>query len=267
MKLFVCPNQNTPGQIAAARRSIETLERRLGAQCALSGADSRAVFGSASRASLPPEACDLIVSIGGDGAVLRAAQTALAADRPLLGINGGRLGYLCALDLADVGSLTGEALARWPISPRTLLAFRHGGRERLALNDVVIAKRSFGATVELLIRFDGQADMSLRGDGVILATPTGSTAYNLSAGGPILMPDAPCFALTPICAHASQRGARVFSDRSPVTVSIPTGRPDAADACIYADGALLGPLDGPLTVRRAEKTLALLAPRPLDSLL
>ncbi|MBO4885681.1 MAG: NAD(+)/NADH kinase [Clostridia bacterium] len=264
MKLFVCPNQSTPRQIDAARRSIQALERGLKAQCALAADDSRVVFGDAAHAAFSPRESDFIVSIGGDGAVLRAAQAALAADRPLLGINGGRLGYLCALDLADVETLSAERLARWPISPRTLLAFEFGGRERLALNDVVIAKRSFGTTVELTAELTGAPAMKLRGDGVIIATPTGSTAYNLSAGGPILMPDAGCFALTPICAHASQQRARVFSDSASVTLS--AARPDVDDACVYADGIALGALDQPLTVRRAEKTLRLLAPRPVAGL-
>ena len=264
MKLFVLPNRNTPGQIDAARRAVAALERGLNARCALSAEDSRAVFDDEARASFSPRESDIIVSIGGDGAVLRAAQTALSADRPLLGVNGGRLGYLCALDLADVENLTAERLARWPISPRTLLAFEFGGRGHLALNDVVVAKRSFGSTVELTIRLNGAPPMKLRGDGVILATPTGSTAYNLSAGGPILMPDAACFAITPICAHASQQRARVFSDGGVITLS--AARADADDACVYADGVPLGALNAPLTVRRAENTLRLLAPRPVAGL-
>lgn len=264
MKLFICPNQRTPQQIEAARRATLALERGLNAQCSLSRENSRVVFGDESRAAFAPEESDFIVSIGGDGAVLRAAQTALAADRPLLGVNGGRLGYLCALDLADAETLTPERLAAWPISPRTLLAFRYHGRECLALNDVVVAKRSFGSTVELAVSMSGAPTMKLRGDGVILATPTGSTAYNLSAGGPILMPDASCFVLTPICAHASRQNARVFNDRRAVTLA--ASRADSDDACVYADGAPLGPLDGPLTVRRAEKALRLLAPRPVAGL-
>lgn len=263
MKLFICPNQNTPQQIEAARRVIESLER-LPARCALTRADSRLIFGDDSRAGFPPEESDMIVSIGGDGAVLRAAQTALAADKPLLGVNGGRLGYLCALDLKDVDALTAERLFAWPVSPRTLLSFEFGGQARVAVNDVVIAKKSFGSTVELYASIGGASPLRLRGDGVIIATPTGSTAYNLSAGGPILLPDAGCFALTPICAHASRQRARVFGDSSEITLS--PARPNLDDAGVYADGLALGALTGPITLRRADRALKLLAPRPVEGL-
>ena len=263
MKLFICPNRYTPQQVDAARRVVRALERGLEAQCALSSQDSQIVFGCPDYAGFSPDECDFIVSVGGDGAVLRAAQTALRADKPLLGINGGRLGYLCALDLKDIESITPETLMGWPLSQRTLLTFSNETGEHWALNDVVIGKHGFGETVELHIQSGDAMELSLRGDGVILATPTGSTAYNLSAGGPILMPDAACFTLTPICAHFSQRCARVLSDSSTIVLS----RRPSTEADVYADGVPQGPLNQPLVVSKARKTLALLAPRRLEEIM
>ena len=259
MKLYFCPNQSTSAQVRAARACIETMEVRLHAWCALSAADSGRIFGDLRRAELPAEACDMIVSIGGDGAVLRAAQLATALGKPLLGINGGRLGYLCGLELEDVAQLTPALFESWPISPRTLLRFDYGGREHLAVNDVMVVKRSFGSTVELEISLRERPLTEVRGDGVLVATPTGSTAYNLSAGGPVLLPDAACLALTPICPHGSDARSWVVSDEEIVRIDLKN--PASNEACLYADGVLLGPIHDTITVHRARRRLQLLARR------
>ena len=205
--------------------------------------------------------CDYIIGIGGDGTLLRAAQYALAVDRPLLGINNGRLGYLCGAGMADADKFDEHTFERMPRSTRTLLEFTHDGTTHRALNDVVVTKTKMGVSVELEAYCGGEFLASWRCDGVILATPTGSTAYNFSAGGPKLMNDAPCFAVTPICPHNLNTRSVVVNDFSPITVNI-TERTNKT-GYIYADGVLCGQIDTSVTVGKSEKKLVLLGRDPL----
>lgn len=253
MKLFICPNRAKESQAQTARACIQALEAGAGAECLLSPGDARALFGTEHRAGRPEE-CDLIVSIGGDGAVLRAAQTAIAWDKPLLGVNAGRLGYLCALEADALPGLAGDTLLRGLTpSPRTLLAFTYAGEERLALNDVVAAKENFGGTVTLLAERQGAPLALWRGDGLIVSTPTGSTAYCQSAGGPLVDARADVLTLMPICPHSGPAHALVLDAGMPLRLSPRAGE----RICLYSDGVPLGPLTEPLEIRRSEKRLLL----------
>lgn len=159
------------------------------------------------RAALADRA-DLIVVLGGDGTLLAAARLVGGRDVPILGVNLGGLGFLTATTLVALrptldGVLRGDyqAEARMLLRARLL---RDGVTvtEQLALNDVIIAKGALGRLIELDVRMDGQPMTAYRADGLIIATPTGSTAYNLSASGPILFPTMDAVVLTPICSHA-----------------------------------------------------------------
>lgn len=158
------------------------------------------------------DSLDLLVSLGGDGSLLRAARLVMGKDVPVLGINLGNLGFLTSIsgeDLAEGLSkvLSGEySLER----RRTLHASVVGPdgsvrRDVAALNDVVVHKSGVArvTNLDLWVRIGGQEEEigSFSGDGVVLSTPTGSTAYSLSAGGPIIVPELPCFLVTPICPH------------------------------------------------------------------
>lgn len=254
MKLYVFPNATRESQLQSARQCIEILEKRLGAVCVLSPESSVALFGKAHGPALSPAECDLIVAIGGDGTVLRAAQTAIAWDKPILGINAGRLGYLCALDASALAE-NPEKLHSLALSNRSLLAFSYEGQQILALNDVVITKENFGATVTLDVERQQRQFALWRGDGLILSTPTGSTSYCLSAGGPVVDPAVDALILTPICPHFGDARASILGADEPITVSVQDSH--ANQACIYADGLRIGLLRQPLTVRRSEKYLRL----------
>lgn len=256
MKLFVCPNLHTPQQVQTAAVCIELLRHRLGAEIGMTADAADVLYGDRTRAAFPPEACDLVVSLGGDGAVLRAAQIAVSCGRSLLGINGGRLGYLCALEARDIETVTPDTLAALKHSPRAMLRIETAETSRLALNDLVV-KSGLGGTVDLEIGRDGKHLVRWRGDGAIISTPTGSTSYNLSVGGPIVTDGVPALILAPICAHAMDVRALVVPDDALLSVSMVRGDEDEAYA--YADGVNLGRLGaGQVTVRRAEQTLDLL---------
>lgn len=254
MKLLIHANGFTGEQTAQAAACFAALESG-GNECALPPADSIRLFGDRSRAGFGPGESDIIISLGGDGSVLRAAQTAIAWDKPLLGINSGRLGYLCALDFAETGRFS-EIFSQCVCTERTLLELTYDSETYYALNDVIIAKENFGETADLSVHIDSGSLLRVRGDGLIISTPTGSTAYNLSAGGPVLDAAMPSILLTQICPHAARACPIVLSDRRTVTVEERNRR-----AQVYADGRNIGNLSGVIAVRRAEKTLRMYSRR------
>lgn len=151
---------------------------------------------------------DVAIVLGGDGTLLNAARRLAAHDIPLVGINQGRLGFMTDIARADMVKAIDRLLAGEFTEDRRVLLDAQVWRDgrcafsTIALNDVVVNKGDLGRMIELEVRVDGEFLYVLRADGVIAATPTGSTAYALSANGPILQPAVPGFALVPLCPHA-----------------------------------------------------------------
>jgi NAD+ kinase len=150
---------------------------------------------------------DLVVVLGGDGTMLHIARALGGAGVPLVGVNQGRLGFLTDVSIDTMFDTLGEMLdGQYLVEDRLLLdaCVRRGGREvlrALAFNDVVIGKGSQGRLIEFEICIDGQFVYSQRADGLVIATPTGSSAYALSAGGPLLHPSLEAMAVVPVCPH------------------------------------------------------------------
>jgi len=172
------------------------------------------------------EACDALIAIGGDGTILNAAQLALPHRKPVLGINAGRLGYLAGLEPDELELLPRLATGEFRLDRRMLLQVDVIEDERvltsaLCLNDAVISRYgvSYAATVQVNCS-QGCRSLTYLGDGVIFATPTGSTAYNFSAGGPVVEPGIESILLTPICNHKALTRTVVFSAQSQFSVDI-----------------------------------------------
>ncbi|MDE7406038.1 MAG: NAD(+)/NADH kinase [Clostridiales bacterium] len=253
MKLFLCPNGFTDEQTAQAISCLAAL-KKIGHECALSVEDGARLTGGNARAEFSASESDLIVSLGGDGSVLRAAQLAIECGKPLIGINSGRLGYLCAIHRDEIAQFN-DILSQCICSQRTLLELKYDAQVHYLLNDVVIAKPNFGETVDLSVYIENSDLIKVRGDGLIIATPTGSTAYSLSAGGPIIDPESPSIVLTPVCSHKSTHPV-VLSDKYVVSVEERNKR-----AHIYADGNYIGVLNSKLSVCKSRKTLTLYSRR------
>ncbi len=168
---------------------------------------------------------DMLLVFGGDGTMLRAAREAADGTAPLLGINTGRLGFLTAvsvknLDKALVKIWAGEfSLESRPLIEASVLPAR-SKETMLALNDFVIGRGDVSRAIELEVTVDGELLTQYLGDGLIVSSPTGSTAYSLAAGGAIVSPQARVFALTPICPHALSNRTVIVSLDSVVRVSI-----------------------------------------------
>lgn len=148
---------------------------------------------------------DVVVAIGGDGTILRCARYAMSIDKPVLGVNAGRLGFLTTIEKDDIASMKKFVEGNYFITERMILSIDHHKNngevaDYTALNDVVIRNGIHTRIVDVDVQ-DGSHVSQVRADGVIFATPTGSTAYSLAAGGPIVDPSVETIIMTPICPH------------------------------------------------------------------
>jgi NAD+ kinase len=173
---------------------------------------------------------DLAVVIGGDGTLLASARAIGARETPILGINLGHLGFLTELRCDEIDDVLAAALAgRAPLERRPLLAVSHNDDQpddqHLALNDVVISSSSAVRLFTLSLYIDAEWVTDYRADGLILSTPTGSTAYSLSAGGPVVVPSVDALLVTPICPHSLSQRPLVLPGTTRIRVVLPEGRP------------------------------------------
>lgn len=177
-----------------------------------------------------PEA-DLALSVGGDGTFLRTAEKTGLHSIPILGVNTGHLGYLAAVDITDVDGVATFILAgNYSIEERTLL--RVGSDvpsitidHPYALNDIAIMRQDMALMITMHTWVNGQELTTYKGDGLIISTPTGSTAYNLSVGGPILEPTSRCMVLSPVSAHSLTMRPLVLRDDSLISVTTTSRMP------------------------------------------
>ncbi|GAB4177932.1 MAG: NAD kinase [Rhodocyclaceae bacterium] len=184
------------------------------------------------------EEADLAVVVGGDGTLLSAARRLAEFDVPLVGVNQGRLGFLTDISRASMqGSLTDLLAGRYTRERRCLLEARvqrEGERVfgTLALNDVVVNKGELGRMIEFEVRIDDELIYNQRSDGIIVATATGSTAYALSASGPILHPGVAGIVVVPLCPHALSNRPIVIGDASRIEIRLIPPH----DARVHCDG-------------------------------
>lgn len=167
----------------------------------------------------------MVICFGGDGTILHMAKAATKHGIPILGVNIGTMGFMAELESSELSELARIAKDDYTIDNRMMLDVTvHRDRDiifhDICLNDVVVTKGAVARIVHLAIQCDGVQAMECGGDGVIIATPTGSTAYSLSAGGPIVEPEARSILVTPICAHDVVSRCMVASDKRVITVGL-----------------------------------------------
>jgi NAD+ kinase len=195
--------------------------------------------------------------------MLSIARQVAPYDLPLIGINQGRLGFLTDIPLADMETSIGAMLdGRFVEERRTLLDTEVNGDRGVALNDVVVNRGSGGSMIEVHVEIDGRFVYAMRADGLIVATPTGSTAYALSSGGPIIAPDVPAFALVPVAPHALTHRPVAIHDSAVIAVTVQRGK----DASVHCDGQTRFPLGegDTVTIRRAASSARFLHPEGHD---
>jgi NAD+ kinase len=215
-------------------------------------------------------AADLMIALGGDGTMLRAARWVAPAGVPLVGINLGRLGFLADMSPDEMCQRIDEVLAgRYVEEARSMLEAHildpSGARTvGAALNDVVLQKWDTGRMLDFETSIDGQYVNTHRGDGLVVATPTGSTAYALSSGGPILHPQLEAVAIVPICPHTLSDRPIVIRSSSSVEIKL-IDRHESR-AVVICDGIPLGdlPSDGRLVIKPHPSRVTLLHPHDHD---
>ena len=182
---------------------------------------------------------DMLICFGGDGTILHMAKTATRNGIPILGVNIGTMGFMAELESSELAELKRLATDDFSVEERMMLDVSVY-RDRdiifhdICLNDVVVTKGSVARIVHMSVKCDGVQAMECGGDGIIVSTPTGSTAYSLSAGGPIVEPDAHSVLITPICPHDVASRCIVASDKRVITVELT--RNSRRNAYLSADG-------------------------------
>ena len=169
-------------------------------------------------------ACDFIMVVGGDGTILRIAGDASLFRKPVLGVNCGTIGFMSEIEPEELEMVRMVKAGNFTLDDRAMLdisVYDDQGNTKysaVALNEAVVTKGGFNRVIPLSVIVDGQEVFKFSGDGVIVTTPTGSTAYSLAAGGPIMAPSSDCLAVTPICPHSLTIKSFVVSAASIVTV-------------------------------------------------
>ena len=203
--------------------------------------------------------CDAIITIGGDGTLLNVGKTASDYNKPILGINTGHLGFLTAIERTELALLKEiENSNIFHIKQHNFIQIKINDSEwKYCLNDVVISKNIFSNTVQLLLHSNGSQIMQFSGDGVIIATSTGSTAYSLSVGGPIVDSDLEAVIISPVAPHSLNRTSMVLGKDKYITIS--ASDRNGSKAYIAFDGADHAEIgsDDEITVRLSDKYVSI----------
>jgi NAD+ kinase len=213
------------------------------------------------------EGVEIVCALGGDGTLLRAAELARPARAPLFGINLGKVGFLAEAEIQDLDEAVGDLVARnYTVDERMTVEMRleQDGRlvaESWALNEVTVERGDRLRMIELLVEVDGRAVSRYGCDGVVCATPTGSTAYAFSAGGPVVWPEVEALLLVPISAHTLFSRALVTAPTSTISITLDPWGPSAVISC---DGRRIFDVipGGRITVSRGTRPVRVVRLRP-----
>lgn len=202
------------------------------------------------------QSASVVICFGGDGTILHMAKAATRHGIPILGVNIGTMGFMAELESSELDQLARLAQGDYKIDKRMMLDVTvHRDRDiifhDICLNDAAITKGAIARIVHLKVNCDGTQAMECGGDGIIVSTPTGSTAYSLSAGGPIVEPDANSMLITPICAHDVASRSMVVSEKREITVEM--SRNARRNAFLSVDGgkALRMNIGDVVTIRKS----------------
>lgn len=240
MRVLLVPNLGNPSAVAATSEVAGWLAAE-GLEPVLVSSDADGA-GLSSYGVSPTDVGEpgLVVAFGGDGTILKAVHVLGEVESPILGVNFGRLGFLAGAHASKMRESITAALAgevaierRATIDAEVMMGGRNVGRYR-ALNEVALLRGSTGRVIEVDVAVDGVSAQRVRCDGMIVATPTGSTAYALSAGGPIVSPDVGCSLVVPVAPHTLAARTLVLGSFAQIELRLPD--PARRDACVQVDG-------------------------------
>lgn len=223
MKIAVLPNLKRNTAMACAQEAISILDKH-GCEIVLKTDlfDSVGMYQETTDTVL--KSCDIFIAVGGDGTIIHTAKLAAALNKPILGINAGKLGFTAGVERDELCLLPNLFTGKYREERRLMLSVRVESSDTTAeyhaLNDAVFSGE-LATIVNYSMALGEEKGYSCRADGFIVATPTGSTAYSLSAGGPIIQSDMDCLVYTPVCPHALFNRSIVFGGDTKLTVTIP----------------------------------------------
>jgi len=207
------------------------------------------------------EKCDLIISIGGDGTMLTTAYHALSYDKPVLGLNLGKLGFLAEVDISQMDIIIKDIKeGNYQVQERMVLTAdcdNYPGEKLIAINDIVIDKGGWPKMIEITAEVDGEYVSTFSADGVIIATPIGSTGYSLSTGGPVVSPSAGAITLSPISPHSLTMRPLVLSSEQEIVIKADSPHNEIQISC---DGQRVYHIPPPLEIKivKSEKPFKLI---------
>lgn len=207
--------------------------------------------------------CDVIVAIGGDGTLIHAASFACVYEKPIVGVNLGRLGFVTEIEKNELDKLSKIIYKDYKIEKRMMLDVTVESENNTkniysALNDIVISSEKICSLIDIDLTFNTASPLKFRSDGIIISTPTGSTAYSLSAGGPIIDPCMNCSLVTPICSHSLFSRPMIFSEDALLKFSFKTKNMN--NICLSVDGKIFILNENyKLTVGKSRKYLKLIS--------
>lgn len=259
MIVSIFANLNSNENEAIAREALSVLKAT---ECKVYFSDEyKALIGDVHSDFLPDaemmKVCDVAVVIGGDGSTMKAAKHSAIISKPTLGINAGRLGFLSGIEKNELDLLKRVAERDYQLDERMMLKVEIIKNGELTdtfhcLNDAVFSRGDFARLIDVNIKSDGRDVVNVRTDGVIISTPTGSTAYSLAAGGPILSPDLNCFVITSICPHSLMDRSMVVNSESKLEVQVSSDVNN--NAILTCDG------EAPIKISGDDKVIVSLSP-------
>ncbi len=259
LRIGIILHGKRPDALEYAVRAVKYLKER--------GVEVFAEDEAADALNVPPvsaaEGADVILSLGGDGTLLRGMQTAFRWEAALLGINMGRVGFLTEVEPGDIeAALQAVIDGQYEVEERPVLHVTAGENHWHALNDVVVSRGGSARLTTVNAWVDGELSGRYVADGVIVATPTGSTGYSLSAGGPIISPKVDCMVITPICAHTLQHRPTVVHGGAHITLELRAE--DIQSASLQVDGQSCAQLTAGMQaeVRRDTRPIRLIRLKP-----
>jgi NAD+ kinase len=252
-KFYIVTNDGKDEELRITKRITEILDKH-GKAYTLCEKDERKKI----RLETVPEEIDCAIVIGGDGSFIDVARLFQYRDVPILGVNMGTLGYLTEVEPNEIEEALGKILkGDYRIEDHMMLESTYKGQSAIALNDVVIGRDSALKIIKFQLFVNGVLLNEYQADGIIISTPTGSTAYNLSAGGPVVEPTASMIVITPICSHALDNKSVVLSADDEIVIKLLQRRSHRIDvARITLDGVNMFNLNSNeiVTINKAKET-------------
>lgn len=206
--------------------------------------------------------CDVVIAVGGDGSIIHAAKHASRYNKPILGINLGRIGFVSGLEIDEIHLLKRLTDGTYKIENRSMLyvSVEHKDevKEFESLNDIVISRGTLSSIIDIYVSLNDHKMAEYRADGLIAATPTGSTAYSLSAGGPIIDPKMECILLTPVCPHSLSSRPIILDKDQYISISLRLRDEDSVFITVDGRESLRVGEDFKINIKISEKKVRLI---------